>query len=352
MKRLSFLLVLCFVFASIPFGVVASEYVEYPYVEGQISLMTNYFVDPDEFANGGSYEFNGVTITEINPQFPCETEDDVNNWIAKFEDEVLFPYTIKLTSDWEVMDAVAVLEQSENIRSATPVYISNPKREPSTEPQYLTENLVDFQVTINDSRLTSEAREEYKDREYLTSYGFDMPVEVMQSKDDLDDYLTKYENYAEIHEFASSLPEDYFDTYALFVIYATGGTSGVKYYVLGVASTEQKTIIEYEYSYDKYGLSMNYDNAIIIQVKKNDIKNFNNVITYSTDLVSESINYTLPGDVFRNGLHDAKDYVLIKRFCVGAGTLSEKQIALADVNGDGDVDKKDYSLVKRACFAQ
>ncbi len=350
-KSLYLILIVCLLIASFPLGAVAlpSDYIQYPYAESQVIVITDYFVDPDDFISDESYEFHGVTITSVKPLFGCETEEQLNKYISRFENPI-FPYTITLTSDWDVTEAAEILLKSECIVSAEPNYLLNPKKEPSTEPQYITENLIDFEEYVLDVNITSEAVQEYVDRGYRTSYGIEMPVEVIQSQDEMDAYLTKFEriNEEKLHTFASQLSDDYFETYALFAIYASSGTAPAHYYVLGVSSTENKTIIEYEYDYDI--LDVIHENVILIQVKKSDVKNFDNVATYSTDLVKEAVTYTLPGDVARDGLHDSTDYLWLKRYCMGTMMFSEAQLNLADVNGDGEVNKMDYVLVKRACF--
>ena len=333
--KIALFLVLCLVFASLPLGTVASEYIEYPYHANFLDVYTNCDYNPDDYPEGGEYDFNGVRITKMYKMY------GENH------------YRIYLTSDWDAKDAVAVLEQSQNIASAELLIDYNAKKEPSTEPQYLTENLIDFEAYILEADMTSEAHQEYTDKGYRTSYGIEMPVEVILNQEEMDAYLTKFKqtNGGKLHAFAEQLPEDYFDTYALFAIYARSGVLNAHYYPLGVSATEKKTIIEYEYDYPKFtGLTAIQENVILIRVEKDDVLNFKNVVTYSTDLVEEVITYTLPGDVCRSGRIESNDYLWLKRYCNGTMMFSEAQLKLADVNGDGEVDKMDYVLVKRACF--
>jgi hypothetical protein len=53
------------------------------------------------------------------------------------------------------------------------------------------------------------------------------------------------------------------------------------------------------------------------------------------------------GDLNANGEIDKFDYILIKRSCMNALSLTDEQISRGDVNNNGEIDKFDYILVKR-----
>ncbi len=59
---------------------------------------------------------------------------------------------------------------------------------------------------------------------------------------------------------------------------------------------------------------------------------------------------TLLGDVNFDNLINSRDYVIVKRYCMGNGSLDGDAFMAADVNCDRIVDKKDYALIKRYCF--
>lgn len=58
----------------------------------------------------------------------------------------------------------------------------------------------------------------------------------------------------------------------------------------------------------------------------------------------------LRGDINKDGVINSKDYLLLKRYCLGTFKLSAEQLAVADVNGDGRINGTDYLLVKRAAL--
>ncbi len=60
---------------------------------------------------------------------------------------------------------------------------------------------------------------------------------------------------------------------------------------------------------------------------------------------------TLIGDADLNGTVDAVDYILVKRHCFGAFTLSAMQQLNADVDQNGEIDSGDYTLIKRITFS-
>ncbi len=53
------------------------------------------------------------------------------------------------------------------------------------------------------------------------------------------------------------------------------------------------------------------------------------------------------GDINQDDEVNAIDYILLKKFVLGALQLSDSQLALADINGDGEIDAVDYILLKK-----
>ena len=56
----------------------------------------------------------------------------------------------------------------------------------------------------------------------------------------------------------------------------------------------------------------------------------------------------LVGDVSRNGIIEAGDYAMVKRYILGNFDLDIMQEKLADVNDNGEVDANDYAVLKRS----
>ena len=53
------------------------------------------------------------------------------------------------------------------------------------------------------------------------------------------------------------------------------------------------------------------------------------------------------GDVNSSGYVNTTDYLLVKRYVLGTGSLTSAQKGAADVDNDGNVDSIDYIIVKR-----
>lgn len=69
---------------------------------------------------------------------------------------------------------------------------------------------------------------------------------------------------------------------------------------------------------------------------------------FEWDAIEEPIPVYKLGDVNGDGVHDTKDYTLIKRAMAGTYTFNDKASAVADINGNGEVDTHDYILAKRS----
>ena len=75
------------------------------------------------------------------------------------------------------------------------------------------------------------------------------------------------------------------------------------------------------------------------------------------NLLAEAVKNPIPkpadyllGDVDGNGKIEAKDYMLLKRYCLKTVTLDADQLKRSDINGDTKADAKDYNLLKRHCL--
>ena len=95
------------------------------------------------------------------------------------------------------------------------------------------------------------------------------------------------------------------------------------------------------------------DASITVSISENNHKNSNSYVT--TDMILQltsasgsSVKYTIiiKGDVNADGNVFATDYVKIKNFIMGTGTLEEVYQKAADVNKDGKVYATDYVKIK------
>ena len=58
------------------------------------------------------------------------------------------------------------------------------------------------------------------------------------------------------------------------------------------------------------------------------------------------------GDLDGDGVIDATDYGIVKRYVLGIINLSEEEVKFADIDGDGVVDATDYGMIKRAAMGK
>ena len=58
----------------------------------------------------------------------------------------------------------------------------------------------------------------------------------------------------------------------------------------------------------------------------------------------------IKGDINLNGIVDAEDILLLKKYLLGAGTLTSKQAVNADINGDGKINSFDLAEIKKSIF--
>jgi len=72
----------------------------------------------------------------------------------------------------------------------------------------------------------------------------------------------------------------------------------------------------------------------------------NKVVILKADLKTFAYNIIIKGDVNGDGNIFATDYVRIKNYIMGTGTLSDISKCAADVNGDGNVFATDYVKIK------
>lgn len=127
-KKLSFVLVLCIILSSLTFNVSAvgsigsmdmDTEVSNPntssYVENEIVLLTNYYVNLEDFVGTAPFDFHDVPITAIQPLFEEMTAEEIAEC-------PIFPYVITITSGIDVLDAIDVLNASEGIIASEPNY--------------------------------------------------------------------------------------------------------------------------------------------------------------------------------------------------------------------------------------
>ncbi len=115
-KKLSLLLCLCLIICSFSFSVNADDEINestVSYVENEVIVTTNVYYDVADFTGASSYQFNGISITAIEPLFDADTVDDVNLWVSIIGNR--FYYKITLTSSWNASNAIPILESSNNI---------------------------------------------------------------------------------------------------------------------------------------------------------------------------------------------------------------------------------------------
>ncbi len=81
-----------------------------------------------------------------------------------------------------------------------------------------------------------------------------------------------------------------------------------------------------------------------------DDANLQRLAILEAGIIAGYYGLTVPvnGDVNGDGVLNAKDYLLLKRYVLGTVMLTDTQLEAGDVNGDGKVDAKDYAMVKRA----
>lgn len=103
--------------------------------------------------------------------------------------------------------------------------------------------------------------------------------------------------------------------------------SGEAFYTLTVMAGATETItVEYVLLANSYG-------------------NVTHYVTAGTPKLTAKL-----GDVDGNGKIEAKDYMLLKRYCLKTTSLDGDALLASDINSDGKVDAKDYGLLKRHCL--
>lgn len=71
------------------------------------------------------------------------------------------------------------------------------------------------------------------------------------------------------------------------------------------------------------------------------------IVMLSSLVVVSASASAFPGDVNNDGTLNAKDYLMLKKRCIGTVSLTVAGEANADMNGDGKIDAKDYVVLKR-----
>ncbi len=123
-KKLSLLLCLCLIICSFSFSVKADDGMSSiadinenspSYIEGEVIVVTNVYYDENDFVGSDSYNFNGISITDIEPLFYIDSQEELAEWIDSCG--YYFPYKIQLGDSWNVATAIPILASNDNIIS-------------------------------------------------------------------------------------------------------------------------------------------------------------------------------------------------------------------------------------------
>ena len=171
-KKISILLVLCFIISSFSFSATADilddlsvstedfgnlsskNIVEY--VPNEIVLVANYLVDLSQYEGAGPFDFHGVTITDIEPLFFEKTEEEIAERIERMG--YFFSYAITVSPTIEVKSAVEFLNNCDQIECAQPNYIfeyENSLTYNDTSNALLSSNVTYTQWAHNNLEMTS-----------------------------------------------------------------------------------------------------------------------------------------------------------------------------------------------------
>ncbi len=131
LRKISFLLSLCLVFATLSFPVVADDTIiadnnatlipsAEPYVENELLVLTNEMLDLSEYTQGDLFDFYGVPVIAIDPSFGS-TPQEVEQWLSVVDD--MFPYSLTLHPACTVTKAMSILKDNQSIINASPNYI-------------------------------------------------------------------------------------------------------------------------------------------------------------------------------------------------------------------------------------
>lgn len=165
MKKLMILLAICMVITMIPLSVagdgdVISEPWDYvagvDYVDGEVIILTDYYVNPSVYSGEGSFTFHGVEMTELNPLFSASTEEEIEDYTEKSGS--IFSYVAILASSVSVQSAVNTLSDVNGILVAEPNFII--EQEPVSE-----------EADVGDADVESWVYD-YLEMETVRGYGF------------------------------------------------------------------------------------------------------------------------------------------------------------------------------------
>ena len=62
--------------------------------------------------------------------------------------------------------------------------------------------------------------------------------------------------------------------------------------------------------------------------------------------IEETYTYAVLGDVYADGMVDARDYMMIKNYIMEKETLDAVKLLAADPYRDGGIDARDYMMIK------
>ncbi len=127
-KSFCFILIICIFIQLCSFSafavsendnITASDTLEY--VDGEIIVMTNYYVAPENYNYNDISMFHGIEITSIEPLFNNATEADIANYADKSGN--CFPYLITITEEYDINDAIETLNEDSQIIISDKNYI-------------------------------------------------------------------------------------------------------------------------------------------------------------------------------------------------------------------------------------
>ncbi len=139
---------------------------EWPYVVGvdyvdcEVIVLTNYFVNLSEYNGNGPFDFNGVLIDSIVPLFDATTDAEIAARIERMGN--LFSYHLVLNELNDVQTALTVLLEEERILAADPNFIFEPE-------QVIQDPVEEFIAAVEN---VSQWAHDYLEMDDVWNYGF------------------------------------------------------------------------------------------------------------------------------------------------------------------------------------
>lgn len=185
---------------------------------------------------------------------------------------------------------------------------------------------------------------------------------LVQNFDELNEFVASVSDTssASFGEYASALPESFFEENALLLVQVFSSEGGYEYCVTSLEASEYGLMLGYSYSaFECYEVLSSA--VIAVEFKKSDAKNLETVRSSKVfDAMMVYIDYSvlkpesaIVGDINGDYTVDADDYILLKRIYFGTSkytSFGDKTEMRSDVDGNGVVNADDYILLKRACF--